>query len=173
MNGKEQCFGRNYWETYAPVAAWSSTHLLLYLSTVLALKTRQVDYTSAFPQADLDVPVLMRVPQGWYVGPDGKLLQHADPKFHDTEHYLRLKKNLYGCKQAAQNWFKLLSEGLCREGFVKSSTDPCLFLRADCIIVVYVNDCLFFSPDLAIIDSVIANLSKTFKLKDEVDFQPF
>jgi hypothetical protein len=173
VNGKKQCFGRDYWETYAPVAAWSSICLLLYLSTVLGLKTRQVDYTSAFPQADLDVPVFMHVPQGWYVGPDGKLLQHTDLKFHDTKHYLRLKKNLYGCKQAARNWFKLLSEGLCHEGFVQSYTHPCLFLRADCIIVVYVDDCLLFSPDLAIIDSAIANLSKTFKLKDEGDVSAF
>jgi len=66
VNGKEQAFGRNYWETYAPVAAWSTIRLLLYLSTVMNLKTRQVDYTSAFPQVDLDVPVYMRIPQGWY-----------------------------------------------------------------------------------------------------------
>jgi hypothetical protein len=68
--------------------------------------------TSAFPQADLDVPVYMIVPQGWFVQDDGQLQQHPDPKFNDTKHYLHLKKNIYGCKQAARNWFKLLSEGL-------------------------------------------------------------
>jgi hypothetical protein len=66
----------------------------------------------AFPQADLDVPVYMIVPKGWFVQDDGQLQQHPDPKFNDTKHYLRLKKNIYGCKQAARNWFKLLSEGL-------------------------------------------------------------
>jgi hypothetical protein len=124
---------------------------------------RQVDYTSAFPQADLDVPIFMHVPQGWHVNQSGKLAQHQDPKFQDKSHYLKLKKNLYGCKQAARNWFKMLSEGLLKEGFVQSATDSCLFLQQDCLIVVYVDDCLFFSPHSSTIDSVIKPLSMTFK----------
>jgi len=98
---------RDYWETYAPVAAWSMIRLLLYMATMLNLSTRQVDYTSAFPQADLDVPVFMKVPQGWFVSPDGTLHHHDDPRFNDTKHFLKLKKNLYGCKQAARNWFRM------------------------------------------------------------------
>jgi hypothetical protein len=39
--------------------------------------------------------------------------------------------------------------------------------------VVYVDDCLFFSPNSSTIDSVIANLSKTFKIKDEGDVSAF
>ena len=173
INGKEQALGRDYWETYAPVAAWSTIHLLLYLSTILNLHTHQVDYTSAFPQVDLDVPVYMRVPQGWFVHEDGQLHQHPDPKSNDTKNYLRLKKNMYGCKQAARNWFKLLSEGLRKEGFIQSKTDSCLFLCTDCIIVIYVDDCLFFSPHASTVDNVIASLSKSFKLKDEGDVSAF
>jgi hypothetical protein len=140
---------------------------------VLNLETRQVDYTSAFPQAELDVPVYMRVPQGWYVDAHGKLAQHDDPKHNDKDHFLCLKKNLYGCKQAARNWFKMLSAGLRREGFVQSTTDTCLFLRHECIIVVYVDDCLFFAPQRSTIDAVITSLSKIFKLKDEGDVSVF
>jgi len=173
VNGKEQAFCQDYWETYAPVAAWSTIHLLLYLSTLLGLHTRQVDYASAFPQADLDVPFFMKVPQGWYVNAVGRLTQHENPKHQDTTHYLKLKKNLYGCKQAARNWFRHLTEGLLKEGFVQSTTDSCLFLRKDGVIVVYVDDCLFFSPDAAVIDSVITSLSCTLKLKDEGDVTAF
>jgi hypothetical protein len=134
------------------------------------LKTWQVDYTSAFLQADLDVPVYMKVPQGWYVNSSGVLQPHPDPKHQDTANFLCLKKNLYGCKQAARNWFKLLSEGLRKLGFVQSATDSCLFLRSDCIIVVYVDDCLFFSQS----NEVIHALTKTtFKLKDEGDVSAF
>lgn len=173
VNGKEQAFGRDYWETYAPVAAWSTIRLLLYLSTIMNLQTHQVDYTSAFPQADLDVPLYMRVPQGWFVNGNGKFQQHTDPKYNDNNHYLRLKKNLYGCKQAARNWFRLLSEGLRKLGFSQSKTDSCLFLRHDCIIIVYVDDCLFFSRNTSTIDQVIASLSASFKLKDEGDVSAF
>jgi hypothetical protein len=127
VNGKEQAYGRDYWDTYAPVVAWSTIRLLLYLSTILSLQTRQVDYTSAFPQADLDVPVYMKVPQGWHVV-EGKLEQHSNPRHTDSKNYVRLKKNLYGCKQAARNWFRLLCDGLKSEGFQQSSTDSCLFI---------------------------------------------
>jgi hypothetical protein len=48
-----------------------------------------------------------------------------------------------------------------------------LFLRHDCIIVVYVDDCLFFSPKASVIDDILASLSKTLKLKDEGDVAAF
>jgi len=120
--------------------------LLLILSSILNLKTCQIDYTHAFPQATLDDPVFVNVPQGWYIK-DGNLHQQEDPRFNDTSHFLQLKCNLYGIKQAAHNWFKHLCTGLLQLGFIQSSTDCCLFLRRDCIIVVYVNDCLIFAKD--------------------------
>jgi hypothetical protein len=115
----------------------------------------------------------MKVPQGWFVNSNGKLEQHPNPKHNDTDHYLELKKNLYGCKQATCNWFKTLANSLLQQGFTQSKTDQCLFLRKDCIIVVYVDDCLFFSPDTTTIDNVIHKLTKTFKLKDEGDVSAF
>ncbi len=173
VNGKEQELGRDYWETYAPVASWSTIRLLMLLSSIMDLKTRQVDYTQAFPQAKLDEPVFIKVPQGWYVNEVGTLCQHADPKFNDTKHYLQLKKNLYGCKQAARNWYKHLTEGLLSEGFTQSKVDCCLFLRHDCIIVVYVDDCLIFTPSNTIIDTLIKALSSKFLLQDEGDVSAF
>jgi hypothetical protein len=40
-------------ETYAPVDAWSTVSHLLVLSVVLSLTTKQVDYITAFVQADM------------------------------------------------------------------------------------------------------------------------
>ena len=66
VNGKEQPLGHDYWETYAPMASWSTICLLLLLSTMMNLKTRQVDYNQAFPQAKLHDPVFIKAPQGWF-----------------------------------------------------------------------------------------------------------
>jgi hypothetical protein len=66
-------YGHDYWETYAPVVSWSTVHLVLLLSTILHLKSRQVDYTQAFPQTELADPVFMRPPQGWHIDKDGLL----------------------------------------------------------------------------------------------------
>lgn len=174
VDGSQQLFGRDFWETYAPVVTWSTIRLILLLSTILNLKSRQVNYTQAFPQADLTDPVFMKLPQGWFLDSTSQTLQqHKDPKFNDTSHYIKLKKNLYGCKQAARNWYQCVNQGIIAEGFYQSKTDPCLYLRHDCIIVLYTDDTLIFAPDDSIIDSVIQNLSKTFTLEDQGNVQDF
>jgi hypothetical protein len=88
VDGSQQEYGRDYWDVYAPVVSWPTIRLLLLPSTILNLKQRQIDYTQAFPQAPLDDPVYMHVPQGWYVGDDGSLLQHTDPIHQDRTHYI-------------------------------------------------------------------------------------
>jgi hypothetical protein len=173
VDGPQQEFGRDFWETYAPVISWTTIHLLLLLASISGLKTRQVDYTQAFPQAPLDDPVFMRMPQGWFVDDQGILQPHPDPKYHDRNHFIQLKKNLYGCKQAARNWFKYLTSGLLSQGFVQSKHDPCLFLRHDCLMVVYTDDCLIFARDDNIINDLIQQLSQTYILEDQGRVQDY
>ncbi len=110
INGKEQEFGLDYWETYAPVASWTTIRLLMLLSSIMDLKIRQVDYTQAFLQVKLTDSVFMQVPQGWYINTNGLLAQHD-----------------------AQNWYKHLTAGLLTEGFTQSPTDRCLFFRNDSV----------------------------------------
>ena len=86
---------------------------------------------------------------------------------------MRLKRNLYGCKQAARNWFQHLTKGLLQLGFVQSRTDSCLFLRHDCILVVYVDDCLIFAENDTTINTLINTLSASYLLQDERDVNAF
>jgi hypothetical protein len=142
---------------------------MLILSSILGLKSRQVDYTQAFPQAELKDPVFLRIPQGWYVDPSGNLRQQLDPQHNDTSHYSKLKRNLYGIKQAAHNWFHHLRDGLQHLGFCQSQADCFLFLCNNCVILVYVDDCLIFAPQQVTIDKVIHDLSKSYTPQDEGD----
>jgi len=151
---------------YAPVVSWPTIGLLLLLSSILNLKQHQVYYKQASPQAPLSDPVYMCVPQGLYVDPHGKLSQHQDPTFNDRSHYIKLKRNLYGCKQAAHNWFKHLTQGLLSEGFRQSANDPCLFLQKDCILIVYTDNCIIFSREDSVINSLFSRLSLSFQLED-------
>ena len=64
VDGSQQRHGRDFWEVYAPVVSWPTIRLMLLLSSLLDLRQRQVDYTQAFPQAPLEDPVYIRVPQG-------------------------------------------------------------------------------------------------------------
>ncbi len=114
------------------------------------------------PQADLTDPVFMRLPQGWYLALDGTLQPHSDPKHHDTTHYICLKKNLYGCKQAARNWFHFLKQGIVDAGFQQSKIDPCLYLWHDCLLVVYIDDRLIFVKDDTTIDTLFSSLGSIY-----------
>jgi hypothetical protein len=146
---------------------------MLLLSSIFNLKESQVDYTQAFPQAPLEDPVYMKVSQGWYIDDSGTLVQHSDPTHNDRSHFLQLKRNLYGCKQAARNWFRHLTQGLLKEGFCQSASDPCLFLRWDCILIVYTDDCIIFSKEDQVIDDLLCNLSQMFSIEDQGSVQDY
>jgi Reverse transcriptase (RNA-dependent DNA polymerase) len=97
VDGSQQQHGVDYWETYAPVVHWSTVCMVLILSALLRLKSRQIDYTQAFPQVTLDDDVYMRIPQGWSYDPSSQMLvqDESDPRSQDKEHFVRLKRNLY------------------------------------------------------------------------------
>jgi hypothetical protein len=54
IQGGQQTYGVNYWETYLPVVSWFSLRLCLAFSFILDWHTRQIDFVLAFPRADED-----------------------------------------------------------------------------------------------------------------------
>jgi hypothetical protein len=117
----------------------------------------------------------MRIPQGWFYDTESaKLVAHPDdPRSFDRNHYICLKRNLYGVKQAARNWYNHLQKGLLGRGFVQSKIDPCLFIRNDCLIVVNTDDCLVFANKDETITDLTKCLSTEFLLEDEGDIENF
>jgi hypothetical protein len=142
VRGDQQIEGVNFFDTYAPVVAWSTVRLLLILSVTLGLATKQVDYTLAFVQADLDEEVYVRMPK----------------LFEQPGHVYRLKKSVYGLRQAPLNFFLSLKEGLKARGFVQSEHDPCLFISDKVICLCYFDDCLFYAVNESNIDDAIESL---------------
>jgi len=69
VDGSKQQYSIDYWNTYTPVVQWSTVCLMFIISTIFRLASRKINYTQAFPQAALDDPVYMRIPQGWYYCP--------------------------------------------------------------------------------------------------------
>jgi hypothetical protein len=171
-DGSQQQYGVDYWETYAPVVSWSTVRLLLTLASIHGWHSSQIDFAQAFTQPPIAENIYMRIPQGWYVH-DSELKQHNNPKFRDVEHYIKLEKSLYGIKQAARVWFHHLEPGLLKLGFQASEVDPCLFYREDCIVALYVDDCLLFSPDQAVINQVISTLQLDYQIGAQGTVQDF
>ena len=148
----EDCF-----ESHSPVVQWSSVRLMLILSIVHGLETRQVDYVNAFAQADLDKEVFIECPQGF---------EHNN----DVDCVLKLHKSLYGMADAPLMFFELLKSNLEKVGFEQlSHIDPCLFVHPKAICLTYVDDCLWFGKDGAALDALIKQMSEKMSLKVESD----
>ena len=65
VNGKEQVQGVHYEETYAPVVGWATIRFFMTLAIINNWHTRQLDFVLAFPQADIERELYMRLPAGF------------------------------------------------------------------------------------------------------------
>ncbi|GKC32005.1 retrovirus-related pol polyprotein from transposon TNT 1-94, partial [Tanacetum coccineum] len=80
----------------------------------------------------------------------------------------RLKKALYGIKQAPRAWYDLLSKFLLSQEFSKGDVDPILFIRKEgkyiLLVQIYVDDIIFASTDPALCDTFAEIMSSKFKM---------
>jgi len=172
-HGGKQIEGINFWETYAPVVTWSTTRLILILSLITGMKSRQIDYIQAYTQAPVDCEVYMHIPAQFIVHNNTLEFSSAPTPGNSEVYVLLISKNLYGLRQAGNNWFDKLRDSLLSRGFSQSSIDPCLFIRKDIILIVYVDDCLLFAKNEAILDSFISSLQSEFNLTCDGDVGAF
>ena len=85
-------WGINYWDTYDPVVNWISVQSLIAITKIHNMRSWSIDFVLAFPQADLNVNVYMELPIGIDVSTGVK-----------RDYVMKLKKSLYGLKQASTN----------------------------------------------------------------------
>jgi hypothetical protein len=153
--GFEQIEGIDFDETFAPVVNWTTVRFLLMMSILLGLETKQVDYVTAFVQADIGTTVFVEMPRGF--AQPGKV-----PK---------LKNSLYGLKQSPRNHF---TNKLRTLGFESYDADPCLFASNSCICLFYVDDTLLFARSQVGIEAVVQGLKNLgMNLEEEDDVAGF
>jgi len=109
-----------------------SVKLLLVIAKIHGLELKLIDFMLAFPQADLDIDIWMELPIRF------QMIEDPD---HSQLYMLKLKKNLYGLKQASFNWYEKMQDGLKDRGFKPSKVDQCLYMKDGMVILVYVDDC--------------------------------
>lgn len=154
IHGGKQQKGINFWETYAPVATWSSIRVILNIAAINGWETWQLDFVLAYPQAPVETDLYMELPAGFEIP--------GSPK---RETVLKLIKNLYGQKQAGRVWYKYLAEGLRTKcGFTQSENDPCVFWRNSSVLVIYTDDTILTGPDPAELAIVVKDLAAVFKI---------
>ncbi len=144
-----------------------SVNLLLVIAKIHELESKSIDFVLAFPQADLDIDIWMELPIGF---------QTIEDPDHSQLYVLKLKKNLYGLKQASINWYEKLRDGLKDRGFKPSKIDQCLYMTDGMVILVYVDDCIIVGKDMGEIDEFVRSMqqgSENFVLTDEGSIDKF
>ena len=159
VHGGQQEHRVNFWETYVPVVSWQTLRLFFIHLILNGWHSKQMDFVLAYPHAPAGVSLYMHLPKGY---------EFKDRISEDT-HVLKLTMNIYGQKQAGTVWNIYLDEGLGEIGFKPSKMDPCLYFRGCIALLVYIDDCIMFGPNLAELDKVVMEMrtsSKKFRVKD-------
>jgi Reverse transcriptase (RNA-dependent DNA polymerase) len=143
--GFYQVFGEDYFQTYSPVAKFTSIQTVLALSAQLSLKVRQMDVDTAFHNADISENIWVQVSKGFPV-PEG------------DDGVYKLRKSLYGLKQTPREWNHMVNEFLIKKWFERMEADPCIYKKTDrvkvdgkdqikhSIVALYVDDLLVACP---------------------------
>ncbi|SCZ94112.1 BZ3500_MvSof-1268-A1-R1_C079g00423 [Microbotryum saponariae] len=89
---------------------------------------------------------------------------------HKARLVLRLRRSIYGLKQAGRIWNRHIDASLRDLGYTATGTDHCVYSRIDDrrrphYIALYVDDLLMISPDLAEIERVISGLEQRYGVK--------
>ena len=136
--GFSQVPGVDYFDTFAPVARLASIRTVLAFVAAEDYETGQIDIKGAYLNGELteEEVIFMRQPPGYEeVGADGR------------KRVIRLRKTLYGLKQAGRRWYHKLVEIMSKLGFSRCGGDQAVFFRL-CertnvliIVLVHVDDC--------------------------------
>jgi hypothetical protein len=87
INGGQQAFAVNYFETYSPVVTRAAVRLITTLAWLNNWHTRQCDFILAYPQAPIEFDLYLDFPKGIKLS-----------NGNNKTHVLKLLKNLYGQK---------------------------------------------------------------------------
>jgi Reverse transcriptase (RNA-dependent DNA polymerase) len=163
IGGHKQREGLDYDQTFAPVATWPSIRMLLTFVLTQKWHTRLIDYVQAYPQAQVERPMYMEIPQGFDAGAK-----------ESGDYVLEVLMNIYGSKQAGRVWNQHLVGKLVGIGFVQSQHDPCVFYKGKAMYVLYTDDSILAGPDEAELDAIIEQIKATgLKITSEATLEDF
>ena len=146
-----QVYGIDFEETYAPTVRYDTLRLLFAIATIEDWEIHQMDAISAYLAGELKENIYMYLPEG------------CDALEGEFCHLL---KSIYGLKQAARVWNRLLTSFLEGLGFVKFHADHSVMSNGHVIIAIYVDDILLFGKSLKEVKIVKALIARKFQVKN-------
>ena len=159
--GFTQKMGRDYHETFSPTVRLSTIRCVIAYAAQLGCDVQQMDIKTAFLNAPIEENIYVRQPEGF-------------EKYDDKGNVLfcKLKKSLYGLKQAGRNWYLTMSGYLLDLGFIASKNDHCLFIRhvgvLSSFICLWVDDLIYFSTESDFDTTFKSEIKKRFIISDHL-----
>ena len=151
-----QVEGKDFIETFAPVAKMVTVRCLLLVSIAKGWEWHQMDVSNTLLHGELYEEIYMDVPPGY-------------PVTNFALVYW-LKKFIHGLCQASRNWYAKLSRALVQYGFIQSNTDHNLFTYSRGItfltMLVYVDDLIITINNTTTCTSFKSSLTWCLHLKD-------
>ena len=179
--GFSQRPGVDYAETFAPVARIESLRMLAAIAVKSNLEIHQLDIVTAYLNGDIDTNIYMRTPA---------LLQECLAELARTEKepsmlskvtsmlkalvegekVCKLRKALYGLRQAGRQWHTKIDSALKEVGMHPTNGDPCVYVDRSrdevTYLLLYVDDILIASRNPARVNEIKSFLSSRFDVKD-------
>jgi hypothetical protein len=158
--GYTQREGVDFTETYAPVAKFTTIRSMFALAAVKGYNVTQMDVSTAYLHANVEEDLYMEQPLGYQLtGESGEKL------------VCKLKKSIYGLKQAGRNWNKTIDAWLKEHGLIASQYDPCLYTSKKeddryFAMAIYVDDLICLDNDIKYREEVKQILTRKFKITD-------
>ena len=155
--GYVQRHGVDYEEVFAPVARIETIRMIIALAGSHGWEIHHLDVKTAFLHGELKEEVYVTQPEGFIV--DGQ------------EHKVyKLKKALYGLRQAPRAWNIKLNEILRSLRFTRCSKEPSLYRKEESrevlVVVVYVDDLLVTGTSLDAILEFKREMATKFEMSD-------
>ncbi len=150
-------------DVFAPTADLSTVRTALVIAQQMDMKLYQFDISAAYLHADLEEEVWMRPPAGIQGSPPGLAC--------------RLRKALYGLRQAGRAWADHFARILKGLGFHRFVSDGVVFRRtqkdSDIILVIFTDDVLAASSSHAAYLDLLAELRSHLELVDNGPYHFF
>ena len=155
--GFTQVEGIDFQETFSPVARYEAIRFLLAHAALEDWELEAMDIKTAFLYGELDEEIYMEQPEGFV-------------KRGQENQVCRLKKAIYGLKQASRTWNEKLHTTLLEQGFKRTRSDAGVYVyshdQAEVILIVYVDDLLHMGHSLPEIKRMKKMLADKFQMRD-------
>ncbi|UYV66792.1 hypothetical protein LAZ67_4002870, partial [Cordylochernes scorpioides] len=154
--GFSQKYGIDYEETFAPVVRQSTIRVFLALAVEYNLIVHQMDVQSAYLNGEIKEEVYMAQPENF-----------VSRKY--PEKVCRLKKAIYGLKQAVIVWHEKLDTELKYLGLKQIQSDNCVYIKHHegiLLVAIYVDDLIIAAERKDTLIYFNESMKKIFKIKD-------